>query len=381
MEFIPLYYGDKLLTINPHGCLGIVTLWTPPEYIHRRLATAGVDLNPETSKIAVMGWLRGRGFRYLLRNLLYNPQIEALIIFGKDLGSGSAEYLDKFFNDGLEDVETIIEYEVPEGHKSPGPARLKGTKLILDNLVTPDLFPGKPKIFKVPGLDETAAKSAAAVIDAFQPRLLNTNRIEIPVPRTRLASMPGNVREHSIIARTPTIAWPLLVHRTMRFGRDVKLQGKERRELQNVKVVVEQPVFDAAEISHLGFNPESFRAYQKAILSPDPGEFDYNYGARIRSYFGLDCLDKVVENLAGLTEGQDNRRSYITLWDNQTDGVPSARGRKSSMPCLVSLFFRLQDSRLNLTATFRSHNIADAWLENFYGLMAIQEDVVQAVKT
>jgi len=34
---------------------------------------------------------------------------------------------------------------------------------------------------------------------------------------------------------------------------------------------------------------------------------------------------------------------------------------------------------LTLTATFRSHNTMDAWLENFYGLMAIQRYVAERV--
>lgn len=378
--FQPLFYGDQLITINPSGCLGIVTLWTPPEFILRCLTAAGVDLSPATSKISVLGWLRGRGFRHLLRNLLYNPQIEALVLFGKDMGSGSEQYLERFFQDGLEDVETLIEYEpLNDGTALPRPVRLKGTRLIMDNLVTPDLFVRKPHLFRVHGLDEAAGRRAAAVIESFHPQGSDPDRLQVPVPRTKLTTMPGNVRGHSIVSSSPLVAWSLLVHRAMRFGRNVKLERKTRRELQNVKVVVENPVFDAEAISRSGFDPQSFRDYQADILSPESGEFDYNYGARIRGYFGLDCLDKVVDNLASLPDGLDNRRSYITLWDNQVDGQPRGHGPKTSIPCLVSLFFRLQDRKVYLTATFRTHNIADAWLKNFFGLMALQEYVVQKV--
>ena len=381
MKFIPLHYGDKLTTVNPYGCIGVVTFWSPPEFIYRRLKAAGADLSPKTSKVVVLGWLRGRGFRYMLRNLLYNPQIEALVLFGKAMFGESDEYLKKFFNEGLEEVNTFLEYEESEYHRPPRPVRLKGTKLILDNLVIPEMFKRAPQLFRIKGLRKQAASEAARIIDGFQPSPCGADRIEVPIPTPKITTWPSNVREHTIIARKPTLAWQLLVYRAVRFGCDIKLEGKNRRELQNVKVVVEKPIFEPEEIRRLGFSPDEFRNYQIDILNPDKSEFDYNYGMRIRRYFGIDCLEKVIHNLTRLAHGLDSRRSYITLWDNAVDGIDksSENDGASSVPCLVSLFFRLQDRKAHLTATFRAHNIADAWLENFYGLMAIQDYVVRGV--
>ena len=97
MEFIPLYFGDKLKVVNPHGVIGVVTLWSKPEYVMERFREAGVDLDPATSPIAVFGTLYGNGLRELLRNLLYNPQIQVLLICGHDR-SGSARDLRNFFD-------------------------------------------------------------------------------------------------------------------------------------------------------------------------------------------------------------------------------------------------------------------------------------------
>ena len=96
MEFIPLYFGDKLKVVNRHGVIGVVTLWSKPEYVMERFREAGVDLDPATSPIAVFGTLYGNGLRELLRNLLYNPQIQVLLICGHDR-SGSLSGLEKFF--------------------------------------------------------------------------------------------------------------------------------------------------------------------------------------------------------------------------------------------------------------------------------------------
>ncbi len=90
----------------------------------------------------------------------------------------------------------------------------------------------------------------------------------------------------------------------------------------------------------------------------------YNYGHRLRSYFGLDTLAACVDRLK---KDAEDRKSYVALWDTQKD-LTVREGR----PCLVSLFFRKFEGKLTLSATFRTHNAMDAYPMNLYGLMAIQ---------
>jgi thymidylate synthase len=86
-----------------------------------------------------------------------------------------------------------------------------------------------------------------------------------------------------------------------------------------------------------------------------PEGISYTYGHRLRD------LEAVVELLRADPE---TRGAYVSLW------LPEDLGARSK-PCLVSLFFRLSEGRLTLTATYRSHNLLWAWLENVYGLMAV----------
>ena len=114
MEFIPLHFGDRLTIINPQGTIGVVTLWSKPDYVIGRFREAGVDLDPATSPIAVFGTLYGNGLREMLRNLFYNPQIQGLLICGNDR-SGSREELTNFFELGLEPVDSsVVRYRSPE---------------------------------------------------------------------------------------------------------------------------------------------------------------------------------------------------------------------------------------------------------------------------
>ena len=64
-------------------------------------ARPGLIWTPTTSPIAVFGTLYGNGLRELLRNLLYNPQIQTLLVCGRNR-SGSLEDLQAFFDAGLE---------------------------------------------------------------------------------------------------------------------------------------------------------------------------------------------------------------------------------------------------------------------------------------
>ena len=95
----------------------------------------------------------------------------------------------------------------------------------------------------------------------------------------------------------------------------------------------------------------------------------YSYGHRLRAYFGADNLAACLRRLQADPE---DRKAYLTLWDNRRD-LEVAKGQ----PCFVSLFFRRFDEKLTLTATFRTHNALDAWLPNVYGLMAVQQWVAQ----
>lgn len=367
MQFEPIFFKEKLNIINPTATLAIVTLWSGINFIYKKLEKACVNLSRSESKIAVIGNLYGEGFRYLLRNLLYNPQINTLLVLGKDR-SGSYSYLINFFTKGIEAVNKDITYQCALDRKKVGATRIIGTEYIMDDLITPDMFHNSLRIERIEGIEDKSIQEAASFIDGYHSKKRIAQRILIEVPEVVVDNYPSNVRGHTIIEQKPSKAWQHLVHRLFRFGNEVSIEKGKRRELQNVKVVIENPIFeDDDTIIECGFSPDSFVKYQKNILCDElPSDADYTYGHRIRAYFGIDCIE-IVSN--SLMEGLDDRNCYITTWDNFTDITAKSR------PCLVSLFFRKDESCLYLTATFRTHNASNAWFENVYGLMALQQYV------
>ena len=373
MEFIPLYFRDRLTIINPRGIIGVVTLWSRVDYVLERFRQAGVDLDPATSPIAGFGTLYGNGLRELLRNLLYNPQIQTLLICGHDR-SGSKQELINFFELGLETLESsLVRYKDGAGSTSVSPCRITRTKRLIDDLVKPELFRlelqrkwlGDPQ-------EEGTLSKIRGFFAAWRPGPpTEAPRLEIPLPEVEVQYFPSNPRAFQVVRDSILEAWKEALYLLTRFGRRVTLKKGDRLELQHVKVVVEKPRFEPEEkLRALNLDPEQLRRYQADLLR---GELrvdeTYNYGHRLRRHFGLDALEACAQRLK---QDPEDRKSYVTLWDTPRD-LRAKEGR----PCLVSLYFRKFEDKLTMSATFRTHNVMDAWPLNAYGLMAVQQWVAE----
>jgi thymidylate synthase len=374
MEFKPLYFADRLKIINPRGTIGVVTLWSKVEYVIERFREAGVDLDPASSPIAVFGNLYGNGLREMLRNLLYNPQIQTLLICGNDR-SGSKDELINFFVEGLQKVSAFVRYLSPSPGIAVAPALIRGTNRIIDNLVKPTQFRKPPQLiwFGDPHRNE-AINNISQYFESLNPASQeDIPRKELPLPVVEVPYFPSNPRGHLVVRETPLQAWKEVLHLLARFGRRVNLMKGDRLELQNVKVVVEKPRFESDEkLQAVHLDPLELKNYQENILKGDLREDEtYNYGHRLRTYFDLDTLAACAERLK---KDREDRKSYVALWDSRRDLTV-----KEGRPCLVSLFFRKFEGKLTLSATFRTHNPMDAWPLNVYGLMAIQNWVAERV--
>ncbi|RLB84139.1 MAG: hypothetical protein DRH24_06000 [Deltaproteobacteria bacterium] len=376
--FQPLYFKDKLKIINPEGFIGIVTLWSSPEWVAKRLFEIGIDLSGHSSPIAVIGNLRGNGFPHLIRNLLYNPQITLLACCGRNR-YGSLEDLISFFSKGVEQVEESSPYHL-NGQTIPA-ARIRGRTRMIDTLVKPEDFDPKPEITYLGELRdsqslENTKKYFSEISCGLHPSKSNNlsrppaaaHPKKIPLPKVCVNTFPCNSKAFIISKKDVVQAWEEVIFILYRFGRTVHLSKGGRKELQNVKVIVEQPVSSPDQrLFKYWFKEDKIKLYQKDILSgEEPADDSYTYGHRLRSYFGIDGLAKVAERL--LKDNED-RKCFIALWDTGND----LRGK--STPCLVSLFFRYYEKKLTLTAAYRTHNAIDAWIYNFYGLKAILDFV------
>jgi thymidylate synthase len=380
LRFEPRYHGELLQRVNPVGDVGIVTLWSPLRAVRRKLVAAAPDvLDARRSRVAVIANLYGDGMYAMFCNLLFNPQICHLVAVGQDLGLGAAGEIEAFLADGLEDTEML-------GRPLK---RIRGTQR---------LFPAVPE-FDEARLRETLSfhdlgRLSSPRLCARLERLLEElprtgaghagERIRVAIP-TGLsdadAPRPSDPTAHQVTRRGPLDCWEELVVRTMRFGRPVQMSGGARLELLGARAVIAEPVEDPPEaLASFGFDIERFRAYQRAMLEPElPEGISYTYGNRLRGHFdqgsGTDTLQSAID---ALRADRRTRRAYISLWDSATDLAPDEDGADGARPCLTTLFFRATGERLTLTATYRAHNLLTAWLQNVYGLMALQRHVARS---
>jgi len=369
MKFKPLYYKDRLRIINPNGNTGVITLWSDPDWVLQRFDEAKIDLT-SSSPISAVGTLYGNGFRELLRNLVYNPQIQYLVVCGKNR-SGSLEDLMSFFEHGVEPISGKNIFFL-DGKAVPA-CKIAGRSRIIDCLVHPEDLGHIKKIFLIENIKDTAAireKFSQITLPKDAPLLKRRN---IPLPEAIIEELPCAPRSFVITKDNIIRAWEELIFILYRFGKVAYLRKGERKELQNVKVVIENPWdINEEKLKLYGFSYENILDYQKEILSADlAADVDYTYGNRLRDYFGKDTLTTVINRLKN---DEEDRLSFISLWDTFNDLTVDT---KKSTPCLVSLFFRKYDSKLTCTASFRTHNALDAWIFNAFGIQKILQYVAE----
>ncbi|CAK0753213.1 Thymidylate synthase [Azospirillaceae bacterium] len=366
--FEPLYFSDRLHVINSAGDIGVATLWTPVSTAIDFLARAGVDLSSVESRIAVVANLYGDGLPQMIRNLLWNPQINHILILGQDL-SGSGRELENLLTKGVVRAERLGQPRF----------RIIDTERFLDIDFEPAHLTTGCSATRFGKLGSQTMEDVRAFFAKLGPPCAPERlRIHAPLRDYQPSYFPSEPRGHTIVRRRPLDAWKELVFRTMRHGIPSIASGtKKRLELQNVKVVVKEALDDHDEdLNFYGFSLVDFRAYQESFLCPEkPEDVHYSYGFRLRAHWSdpdgrpLDALQRAAEILRA---DSTSRGAYLSLWDPTLD---MTLGGERSAPCLVSMFFRVFQDRLTLTATFRAHNIMSAWLRNFYGLMAAQRMV------
>jgi thymidylate synthase len=376
--FQALYFRDRLHLVNPAGDVGLITLWSPLNAVKRKLGTLVPEVfDSAKSRVAVIANLYGDGIYAMFCNLLFNPQIRHLIAIGEDLGLPTCDEISAFLKRGLEHDQLLgmpvmriagtTRMFAPDQNFDVQRLRASLSFRYLGRLSSASL-----------GGDLAACLRELPRHEASGPRV----RVEILTPAAPVDSYrPSNPATHQVVRRRPLDCWEELVVRTVRFGRPVKVRSGLRLELLNAHAVITEPAEEPAEqLSAYGFSLADFRSYEKRMFAAElPEDAPYTYGNRLEGHFEL--ADGSRRTLAAVTarlrENPQTRHAFISLWDTSRDLLPAAGQRDGTSPCLVTLFFRRQDEALSLTATYRSHNLLIAWLENVYGLIAIQRRVAE----
>lgn len=341
-----LIYGE--------GTVVIVTGWLPKEKVAACLQ--------ESQYAAIGNLFSSAGIDYLVRNLLANPWVTGLVMMGvtrQDKVSGSVDALQKFFQRGTRD---FVGSDIPD-------------EVLLD--LRNQLFWGR-----LPDLD-----SLPSTVDTLSRRSLPWGSVPqyFPPPETKPTIYPGHLYGHKIEGRTIADTWVKIIHRIKTIGvlRPTGYDGQIQELVDLVAVVTDEPE-DYYLPDYLPCDRTYIEQYIPQVLDDAPyiEGVKYSYGQRLRSWFGRDQVEDVIQKLI---KEIDAASAVMSLWDaggninRRKDG--SSDHQHSGSPCLNHVWLRIVNNKLSLTATFRSHDMFQAWAANAFGLRALQKHIRDAIAT
>ena len=357
MNYNPQHKPNQLICGT--GQTAIATGWTVKEAIAKHL-------QPE--EYAAIGQLYSptRGISFLIRNLLANPHVRFLVVINatkEDRNAGGCECLLDFFRrgftGGISDAGKhcwVINSEVTgyiDGEISPvALKRLRQSIEVREARVIPDAIAQVRAIAKLPKREPWGEP------------------LDFPVIESTPTVLPGTRYGHRIEGKTIAEAWVKIVHRIKTTGtiRPTGYDGQWQELIDLMAIVTDEPEdFYFPDPNYLPCDRNFINQYSSQFLNDAPYQegVNYTYGQRLRSWFGRDQIEQVIQKLISEI---DAASAVMSLWDVKDH-------EKGGSPCLNHVWVRVVEGELSLTATFRSNDMFSAWPANAMGLRALQQHI------
>lgn len=394
------------------GQTAIITGWTAKNFVSKKL---------ESSEYAVIGQLYSptRGISFLVRNLLLNPHVRYLVVLNatrEDANAGGCQCLLDFFGCGYSkgvsdtgkecwvvnsDVSGFIDIEISK----------EALDLLRESIIVKE--------------SKTVADAIAIAKSLTQPLSSWGEPIEFPLVESLPTVLPGTLYGHRIQGKTIAETWVKIIHRIKTTGviRPTGYDGNWQELIDLVAIVTDEPrEFYFPEPNYLPIDRQSIENYLPQILEDAPYQegIKYTYGQRMRSWFGIDQIEEVIQKLI---KEIDAASAVINLWDsgssrskreeksftelmsecllnNWTEEEMESKfielansvtryGRSTlscdhwygGSPCLNHIWIRVVDGCLSMTATFRSNDMFAAWASNAMGLRALQWHILDEINS
>jgi thymidylate synthase len=349
--------------ICDRGQTAIITGWTVKEAIAKHLSDG---------EFAVIGNLYSptRGISPLIRNLLANPHVRFLVVLNatkEDKNSGSCECLLDFFRYGFTLGKSDLGRECWVIN-SPirGYIDLKINRESLEKLRKSIQW---QEVFSI---EETI--NLVKFYSQKEPLEPWGEPLFFCEEKSNPTVFPGDRYGHRIEGKTIAQTWVKILHRIKTTGTIRPSQYGQWQELIDLVAIVteEPPDFYFPDPNYLPIEREFIDDYRSQMLDdaiPCEG-VKYTYGQRLRSWFGCDQIEQVIQKLIAT---KDSSRVVMSLWDVQKDN------NNDSPPCLNHIWLRIVDNELSLTATFRSNDMFSAWPANAMGLIALQQYICDSI--
>ena len=357
-QYRPLHKPNQL--IYGTGQTAVITGWTVKQAIAKQL---------HPHEYAVIGQLYSptRGITLLIRNLLANPHVRFLVLLNatrEDRNAGGCECLLDFFRNGFE-----------EGSSDTG-RRCWVIRSQVAGYIDFEIDANALEQLRQSVEWQEAHSIAEAVNQVKSYALQDTvepwgSPLEFPMSSVTPTVLPGPRYGHRIEGRTIAETWVKIIHRIKTTGtiRPTGYDGQWQELIDLMAVVTNEPEgFYFPEPNYLPCDRAFIKEYISQILDDAPHRegVKYTYGQRLRSWFGKDQIEQIIQKLA---VDIDSARAVMSLWDVRDHEA------NESPPCLNHIWVRVVDRELSLTATFRSNDMFSAWPANALGLRALQQHI------
>ncbi|MBD1901781.1 thymidylate synthase [Trichocoleus sp. DQ-A3] len=367
-QYNALYKPNQLICGT--GQTAIVTGWTVKQAIAKHL---------QPHEFAVIGQLYSptRGISFLIRNLLANPHVRFLVILNatqEDRNAGGGTCLLDFFRDGF-----------AEGKTDTGRRCWKIKSLIPGYIDIEIPFSALEDLQRnVTAYEATSITKAVELIKSHATQGAIApwgSKLEFPNTEVVPIVLPGQLYGHRIEGKTIAQTWVKIIHRIKTTGiiRPTGYDGYIQELINLMAIVTDEPDnFYFPEPNYLPVDRETIKNYIPQILEDGPyvEGIKYTYSQRLRSWFGRDQIEDVIQKLIGEI---DAASAVMNLWDSggninrRTDGTSDHQ--HSGSPCLNHIWVRVVNGTLSLTATLRSNDMFGAWVANAMGLRALQKHI------
>jgi thymidylate synthase len=360
-EYKALYKPNQL--IYGVGQTAIITGWTVKQAIAKHL---------QPQDYAVIGQLYSptRGINLLIRNLLFNPHVRFLVVLNatrEDKNAGAGTCLLDFFRNGFAEGFSDSGQHCWVIHSSvTGYIDIEIAASALEKLRDSVEFKEAKSVAEACTLAKSFAERST--VEPWG------SALEYPMSTNEPTVLPGPRYGHRIEGKTIAETWVKIIHRIKTTGtiRPTGYDGQWQELIDLMAVVTEEPPdFYFPEPNYLPVDRSFLQEYISQMIddsSPQEG-VKYTYGQRLRSWFGRDQIEQVIDKLIA---DIDSARAVMSLWDVSKDS-------NDSPPCLNHIWIRIVENELSLTATFRSNDMFSAWPANAMGLRALQQYIRDAI--
>jgi thymidylate synthase len=176
-------------------------------------------------------------------------------------------------------------------------------------------------------------------------------------------------------------AWKISLRHIFESGDEIEDErGLITKELLNLMVTVQDPMNSEPPVGCFS-SAEKFKKIENQFLDPKNLVEGINIAKRLREHFGFKLgrdvysvkTDQIETVINRLQKSETSRRATLTSFD------PGIDQYQDDIPSMIMVDFKIRGNRLHVTSVYRSHDVYNSWIPNFYGLRGLSKYLSESV--